>query len=36
MKNPVAPITWAVQFISPPSDTVEVESVSKKQAHNPW
>lgn len=32
MKNPVAPIVWAVQFISPPSEIVAVERQSKQQA----
>jgi hypothetical protein len=32
MKNPVAPIVCAVQFISPPSEIVAVERHNKKQA----
>ena len=31
MKNPVAPIVWAVQFISPPSDMVAVDKHKKTQ-----
>jgi hypothetical protein len=32
MKNPVAPIECAVQFISPPSDIVDVDRQSNRQA----
>lgn len=31
MKNPVAPIVWRVQFISPPSEIVDVEMHKNKQ-----
>ena len=31
MKNDVAPIIWSVQFISPPSDIVDVEMQKRSE-----